>query len=316
MLGPLAVDGLMVMATGALLATGQHQHPRPRAAPAATVPVPDPGRQHHRPAAPTPPQRQHPGEPADGTRAGHRHRAGAGTIPASRPDPADVAARITPGRRHPGRPAVDPARRKPLHPDPAPSTTATRRRPSWTVPPQTSLSPRRSLPAHPADRRRRSCSPGPPRSPAVPHRARHPDHRRTARRPAQGDLRAGGPSPGRVGPRPDNPTTTDPDRQRHAREGDPVTVSTLSVVPEATASGTAPCAEPHRPALVPPLHRRPPAGRRPRRPTRLPDAWLDHVRPPPAAPARSGSPAPSPPSKPATGRMLSDRSTPRPCPTG
>jgi hypothetical protein len=41
-LGPLAVDGLMVMATGAILATGQHQH---------TIPTPTP---NPTPATPTP----------------------------------------------------------------------------------------------------------------------------------------------------------------------------------------------------------------------------------------------------------------------
>ena len=93
-LGPLAVDGLMVMATGAILATA-HQHADAEAAPATpdTVvrPAPTPR------AAPTP----HPATPSPaGIPAQPTEPAATpepATVPrAEIPTPADVAARVTP----------------------------------------------------------------------------------------------------------------------------------------------------------------------------------------------------------------------------
>jgi hypothetical protein len=97
-LGPLAVDGLMVMATGAILATGQHQHtasesvsvpavpdvavrpaPTPPAVPTPRITAPQPADDPtpSTPPAPTP-------EPVTATRT------------EAAPTPADVAARVTP----------------------------------------------------------------------------------------------------------------------------------------------------------------------------------------------------------------------------
>jgi outer membrane biosynthesis protein TonB len=82
-LGPLAVDGLMVMATGALLATGRHHATTPVSAPAARPAVPAG-------PAPTPqpsPVDTQPTQPAQPTRPA--------PTPAVVPTPAEVAARIT-----------------------------------------------------------------------------------------------------------------------------------------------------------------------------------------------------------------------------
>jgi hypothetical protein len=95
-LGPLAVDGLMVMATGAILATGQHRHttasvsvpavpdlvripaPTPSAVPTLRITAPEPADE---PAPPQPEPAATP-EPA--------------TVPTGVPTPAHVAARVTP----------------------------------------------------------------------------------------------------------------------------------------------------------------------------------------------------------------------------
>jgi hypothetical protein len=95
-LGPLAVDGLMVMATGAILATGQTKHtPASVSVPAAstliTVPAPTP------PAVPAPSSTAP--EPA-GTKPTTEPAPTPEPVTAARTDvtttPADVAARVTP----------------------------------------------------------------------------------------------------------------------------------------------------------------------------------------------------------------------------
>ncbi|PRY30255.1 hypothetical protein [Pseudosporangium ferrugineum] len=95
-LGPLAVDGLMVMATGAILATGTHQHPEPVPTPA----VPDPVRiaAPTLPAVPAPRTTAPPpaGDPEPATTPAPTPE----PVPALRtdavPTPAQVAARVTP----------------------------------------------------------------------------------------------------------------------------------------------------------------------------------------------------------------------------
>ncbi len=125
-LGPLAVDGLMVMATGAILATGQPTHTTSTTA-ADTRPAPTP------PAVPTP----HPATPAS-TDDTFLAEPVSSPAPAPLPEPgrpefptpADVAARLTPApTSNPARPAAQnrpatPGARKPRPRTPEKTTTA------------------------------------------------------------------------------------------------------------------------------------------------------------------------------------------------
>ncbi|MEV8508111.1 hypothetical protein AB0368_25290 [Actinoplanes sp. NPDC051475] len=97
-LGPLAVDGLMVMATGAILATGQTQHTTPHPVPAPAVPG------SVRIPAPTPPAVPAPSTTAPALADPIKPRTEPAATPepvtATRtdvvPTPAQVAARVTP----------------------------------------------------------------------------------------------------------------------------------------------------------------------------------------------------------------------------
>ncbi len=153
--GPLAVDGLMVMATGALMATSRHRtHHR---------------HQHHRrrPCPHRPPHPPHPGGPV---------------VPTVSPSPTVAAAApVSPAVAVPT-PAAGGASDHPTPPDPHPGGSGRRvpapvpappapvrarprtRLPGRHRPPPTLLSPRRTLPARTC-RFRPPCSPGPVRWP-------------------------------------------------------------------------------------------------------------------------------------------------------
>jgi hypothetical protein len=128
-LGPLAVDGLMVMATGAILATGQTKHTttEPASAPAAPNPVQVPALTP--PAVPTPtivvP------EPVSTPSPTTEPAVSPDPVPATRteavPTPAQVATRVTPSpttiplRPNAARPGT-PSTRKPAPLKPQPTT--------------------------------------------------------------------------------------------------------------------------------------------------------------------------------------------------
>jgi uncharacterized protein DUF2637 len=167
-LGPLAVDGLMVMATGALLATGRYRTtPEPEPTPvrmARSADVPS------RPPAPTPIPVPSPVDTSvpsisDSRPSPTDTEPEPAAVPAPIPTPATVAARITPARptKTPAVPAAV------SRPDPR----ATRRpRPNRPAPPATPLAPSTTDPSVTATlpnsycRSRRTCSPGPPKWPA------------------------------------------------------------------------------------------------------------------------------------------------------
>jgi Protein of unknown function (DUF2637) len=90
--GPLAVDGLMVMATGALLATGRQRH---TAAPGLPVPVPAPATVHAAPSGPV--ARTQPPMPDVAVAKPDQPTPSAPAV-----TPAVVAQRVTPPRRRPG----------------------------------------------------------------------------------------------------------------------------------------------------------------------------------------------------------------------
>ena len=125
-LGPLAVDGLMVMATGAIIATGHQHTTTPASTPAVPdlteVPAPTP------PAVPTPPAPRPASTPAPTTSLAVRPESV--TVPATEvaATPADVATRITPSpttiplRSTATRPAAATAKPKPRTTEP--TTTA------------------------------------------------------------------------------------------------------------------------------------------------------------------------------------------------
>ena len=295
MLGPLAVDGLMVMATGAILATGHAPAHRTRSVsvPAAPdlvrIPAPTP------PAVPTP----------------RTHRAGTGRRPDTTAAPgtgSDAGTRDgtdrcpDPGRMlPPGSPRARRASRCD-RPPLGPSAAGT----SKPTPRKTARPLRRELAApatdtpvtapEPAQLPLPTVDPGllaKAREVAQQYRTEHGTPITAGQLAAR--LRVNSEQATQalavLGPRPGQPHHADPDRQRPSRAGDPVTVSTLSVVPEASASGTAPCAEPG--TCCPPGGAPPPTcGCRPSpappAPTTRPGCPTS--KPPPRAPARSGSP--------------------------
>jgi hypothetical protein len=93
-LGPLAVDGLMVMATGAILATGQHSHTNP--IPVSVPAVPDIAVRPALipPAVPTPVAPEPAGDPKPSTEPAATPEPVAARTDV--PTPAHVAARVTP----------------------------------------------------------------------------------------------------------------------------------------------------------------------------------------------------------------------------
>jgi hypothetical protein len=134
-LGPLAVDGLMVMATGAILATGHHQHTtEPVSVSVSAAAIPDIA---VRIPAPTPPAVPTPRittpEPADISELSREPAVTPEPATAARtdvvPTPADVAARVTPSPKSiPLRPTANrPAAARVSKPKPrttAPTRTA------------------------------------------------------------------------------------------------------------------------------------------------------------------------------------------------
>ena len=189
--GPLAVDGLMVMATGALMATSRHRTHPPAPAPSApSLSAPT--------AAPAPP-----GRPGGPDRVAVAHGGGGrASVPGrgcSDPGRGGASDHPTPPDPHPGGSGRRAQLRYPHHPHPSeqghepgfPAGTVHHRHFCHRVgrcPPGPAGS---ACPAHP----------GPSGGHRVPGRARHADHRRAAGRAAQGDLRERRPSPGRAQPR-------------------------------------------------------------------------------------------------------------------
>lgn len=157
LLGPLAVDGLMVMATGALWATGHH-----RTRPTTQLSLPVPAARHSvvpsTMAAPTPPAPSvvdsQPSTP-DTQPATPAPAPAPDPVPVAVPTPAQLAARITQSRTStPARPATGPTRaaRTP-RPRPAGTAgTAPRMAPSTTdTPVDASKAAQLALPLHGPD---------------------------------------------------------------------------------------------------------------------------------------------------------------------
>jgi hypothetical protein len=136
-LGPLAVDGLMVMATGAIMATGHtiHANAEPVSAPAVRDPVRVPALTP--PAVPAPSTTPEPVSTAKPTTAPAETPEPV-TAPVEVPTPAQVAARVTPS------PTTIP-----LRPDTVPAGTSSTRTPRPRTPETTTGKP---LAAPPADK--------------------------------------------------------------------------------------------------------------------------------------------------------------------
>jgi hypothetical protein len=141
-LGPLAVDGLMVMATGAILATGQTRHTAPVSV--SVLAVPD----SVRIPAPTPTAVPTPSitapDPADdpkpSTTPAVTPEPVAPTLTESVPTPADVAARVTPS------PTSIPLRPTATRPAAARTSKPESRKPRPTAPAEPLAAPATDIP--------------------------------------------------------------------------------------------------------------------------------------------------------------------------